>query len=96
MSEQIIGHRPLTEREIELMNRVKEASAHAGELIAELQRELVAGEERVKCAVAAGSLYSLVLSADEYEANRWLEIAKDHLQMGWMAAGRAISRQLTF
>ena len=38
MSEQIIGHRPLTAREIELMNRVKEASAHAGELIAELQR----------------------------------------------------------
>lgn len=96
MSEQIIGHRPLSEDEIDLMNRVKEAATRDGELIAELQRQLVAGEERVKCAVAAGSLCSLVLTPEEYEAQRWLEIAKDHLQQGWMAASRAVSRQLTF
>lgn len=96
MSEQIIGHRPLSEDEIDWMNRVKEAATRDGELIAELQRQLVAGEERVKCAVADGSLCSLVLTPEEYEAQRWLEIAKDHLQLGWMAASRAVSRQLTF
>jgi predicted MarR family transcription regulator len=67
----IQGHRALNEREIQMMNRIKDVSAKVGAIIesAELTETL---------------------------DPRWVEIAKTHLQQGFMALSRAVAKPENF
>jgi hypothetical protein len=77
----IIGYRDLSQGEGELINTIKEQ--------AELTRALV---ERVR-EVARATDQEL---AAETEPLRWLNIARTHLQQGYMALTRAVAKPTTF
>lgn len=79
--EKIKGYRDLTQAEIDLMNEGKELAEKCGAYIMKLQN--------LSIAVPEGSVE---IEADE----RWISIAQDHLQQGFMAAIRSVAKPTTF
>lgn len=76
----IAGYRELSPDEIALMNEIKAKAAEVG------------GPEREPVEVQIGTTVGLAVSGEEYEAHRWIEIGKGHLQQGFMALTRAVAR----
>lgn len=88
----IAGYRELSPDEIALMNEIKAKAAEVGELVERLETEMVGGPEREPVEVQIGTTVGLAVSGEEYEAHRWIEIGKGHLQQGFMALTRAVAR----
>lgn len=79
--EKIKGYRDLTQEEIDLMNEVKELAEKCGDLINKLEHSS-----------------STVTSLDTSPTidKRWVIIAKDNLQLGFMAAVRSVAKPTAF
>lgn len=80
---EITGYRDLDEREIALMNLIKEKAEEVGALVADL---------KAKRRVGGGTLAPLAINLDE----RWVAIGETHLQQGFMALVRAVAQPETF
>lgn len=92
----IAGYRELSPEEIALMNEIKSKAAEVGELVERLETGLVGGPALTPVTVPCGETGVLSVSAEEYEAHRWIEIGKGHLQQGFMALTRAVARPAGF
>ena len=92
----IAGYRELSETEIALMNEITAKAAEVGELVERLETGLLDGPELEPVEVQIGEARVLAVSGDEYEVHRWLEIGKGHLQQGFMALTRAVTRPTGF
>lgn len=84
----IAGYRELSSDEIALMNEIKAKAAEVGELVKRLETVMVGGPELEPVEVPIG----LAVSGEEYEAHRWIEIGKGHLQQGFMALTRSVAQ----
>lgn len=80
MSEKITGYRTLTQEEIDLVNRIKWQAGQVGELLGSISYGNPGGGD-----ASAGA-------ADP----RWFAIARTHLQEGFMALTRLITKPTTF
>ena len=89
---QISGYRELSQAEIDQMNAVKAKAAEVGELLEQVRTLMtppgIDGDGVV-------TDIQLIEGAD-CEPLRWVGIAQDHLQQGFMALTRAIARPTTF
>ncbi|WP_188258251.1 DUF7681 family protein [Pseudomonas aeruginosa] len=89
---QISGYRELSQAEIDQMNAVKAKAAEVGELLEQVRTLMtplgIDGDGVV-------TDIQLIEGAD-FEPLRWVGIAQDHLQQGFMALTRAIARPTTF
>lgn len=76
---QIKGYRELSQEEIDAMNRIKEQGAVVGTLIEEVSKGvMVRGETGEETQVVPDG--------------RWLAIARTHLQEGFMALTRSVTK----
>ncbi len=82
--EKIKGYRDLSQKEIDLMNRIKEKGEEVGELINELT------------AFRATSINHEPYNSSDIEAARCLSVAKGHLQTGFMWFVRAVALPESF
>jgi predicted ribonuclease toxin of YeeF-YezG toxin-antitoxin module len=73
----IKGYRELSQRDIDIMNDIKEMGAKVGELVEKLT-------------VKPGYV------GDEDANQRWVAIAKTHLQQGFMALTRSVAKPTFF
>ena len=81
----ITGYRDLSSDEIELMNAVKAKAEEVRELFETIYAKMMPSEPSDATEIA---------EIDETE--RWMMIAQDHLQQGFMALNRAIAKPTTF
>ena len=86
----ITGYRDLSADEIELMNAVKAKAEEVRELFETVYAKLMPSVEPSDATEIAE------IGMDEYETERWMMIAQDHLQQGFMALNRAIAKPTTF
>lgn len=77
---QIKGYRDLSQEEIDLMNEGKELAEQVGTWLNKLENQSAAVESGLPSAPDA----------------RWVILAKDQLQQGFMAAIRSIAKPTTF
>ena len=85
----ITGYRDLSADEIELMNAVKVKAEEVRELFETVYAKLMPSEP-------LGATEIAEIGINEYETERWMMIAQDHLQQGFMALNRAIAKPTTF
>lgn len=88
----IKGYRDLSQEEIDLMNRLKEAGQVVSVLL-ELVKIHV--EEQRQLAIDCGNVAE-INRLDETEPEKWLATAKTDMQTGLMAAIRAVAQPETF
>lgn len=81
--QKIKGYRDLTPEEIELVNKIKTTALDIKAMV-----ETVAGIESAK--ITHGASQEQLDSASE--SLRWATIAKTHLQQGFMALTRAVTK----
>ena len=86
----ITGYRDLSEDEIALMNAVKAKAEEVRELFETVYAKLISSAEPSDATEIAE------ISHTDYETERWMMIAQDHLQQGFMALNRAIAKPTTF
>lgn len=89
----ISGYRELSLEEIEFMNGIKAKAEEIGILVEKIELALGGQEEPEGVEVPPGMV---AVSGEEYEAHRWIEIARGHLQQGFMALNRAVARPSGF
>lgn len=89
---QISGYRELSQDEIDKMNAVKAKATEVGDLLEQVRTLMTPpGVD------ADGVVTDLqLLDGADFEPLRWVGIAQDHLQQGFMALARAIARPTTF
>jgi hypothetical protein len=82
----IAGYRELDEREIQMMNMVKEAGEHLNQTFIAIDEYLKQQRE-----AAGGNIteYQRIAAA---EPLRWSSIARTHFQQGLMALTRAVAQ----
>lgn len=90
----IQGYRTLSADEIALINQVKSTAALVGELMALLEQRLIPPLPEVDLEGDSTETEAILvsMSAEEVESSRWIGLARDHLQQGFMCATRAIAR----
>ena len=89
---QIKGYRELTQREIDLMNKIKEKGGELEGLLGVLHTHL---EDQFTDAVKVCDVHgdgTAMERIDKAEPQRWISIARTHFQEGCMAATRAIAQ----
>jgi len=84
--EKITGYRDLSQKEIDLMNKIKQKGIELQELIYECR-----GVD-VEVGKTGEAEHDEVLD----EASRWRSIAKTQLQQGLMALTRSVAKPTTF
>jgi hypothetical protein len=96
----IKGYRDLSQAEIDLMNRIK---AHAEEtrLLVEAVRDVVDPPMPVLEDASDAQPGDVVRGVPEYGGHasggwRWICLADDHLQQGYMALTRAVAQPTTY
>jgi hypothetical protein len=82
MSSFIIGYRQLNQAEIDLINEGKELAEQVGEYVAKVR--------------AAQAKITAEFGTPDGEAQRWISIGATHLQQGFMAVTRGITKPGTF
>src|SRR5579872_816172 len=98
----IKGYRELSQVEIDLMNEIKAKGEEIGALIERLNESHRVEYEAIEFeADPANFNEKAAASADEKacavdEADRWMGIGKEHIQLGIMALVRAIARPTSF
>jgi len=80
----IKGYRDLTQEEVDLMNEIKEIGENVGKLCDKLKKSMKFEEE------SHGTS-----DAPMYD-QRWINIGKTHLQQGFMALVRSVSKPESF
>lgn len=88
---QIKGYRELTQKEIDLMNRIKELGREVEEVALEVEQR-----NRVLTHDINAQLEPNLTLEDIQQANRWLAIARTQLQQGGMALIRAVAKSKSF
>ncbi len=86
----IKGYRDLTPQEIEMMNRIKEKATELNDLITETMT-IVAMIDLQKHNDGV-----VVMHTVNNSPVRWINLARDHLQIGIMALIRAVAKPETF
>lgn len=88
MQPKITGYRQLSASEAALMNKIKEAGAHLGSLVAELR------------SIGATPPNSAPVPTDDWHGTsvdqRWVSIGATHLQEGLMALTRGVAQPTSF
>lgn len=81
LSDSITGYRELSRDEIDLINDIKAHAEKTGELVNLIRQFARATDQEL---------------AAETEPLRWLNLARTHLQQGYMALTRAVAQPTTF
>lgn len=88
--QKIVDYRDLSQAEIDLMNEGKALAEQCGEFIKKLRRYV---PENMEGPVGGDSVaFAPGATLDQ----RWISIGCTHLQEGWMAVTRGITKPTTF
>lgn len=92
---QTAGDRTLNPGELAMVSQVKALAAQVGALVQSLRRQLPEFTPDSEPIVVDGHAL-MGVSVEAFETDRWINVAQDHLQQGFMALERAVVRPDTF
>ncbi|MBB5547512.1 Acb2/Tad1 domain-containing protein [Paraburkholderia fungorum] len=96
---QIKGYRDLSQAEIDLMNRIKAHAEETHALVEAVRTVVTPTLPLIECAVGEpGGLVegSAIYAGHDAGPWRWICLADDHLQQGYMALTRAVAQPTTY
>lgn len=87
----IVGHRNLTQDEIDMINTIKEVEVTLGSLV-RLAKATVDLQKSQASRIADDGKFAEIERLEAAEPGRWIAMARTHFQEGVMALTRAIAQ----